>query len=64
MKIYTKEINKCLDCPIRIIEGKTDIMFCNYTGQIITDNNLYKIPKWCPLPDKEKRIAYKINSKG
>lgn len=49
MKIW--EITCCNDCPSLTdfydIKGQHE--YCNMTKQTIKD--IYKLPKWCPLPN-------------
>lgn len=52
MKIW--KITCCNKCPSLSshydVDGQQD--YCNMTKQMIKD--IYKLPEWCPLPDKEE----------
>jgi len=56
IKIYTKEIRTCLDCP-DCINNYGTIKHCNKKGHPIPDDDFLKdkIPLWCPLPDAPKK---------
>ncbi len=51
IKIYTKEIRHCGDCPESFQKGY-DGQVCKRTGKLIKWS-MVGVPDNCPLPDKE-----------
>jgi hypothetical protein len=57
-RIYTKEINKCADCPELPAHFSLTDYYCRKNRHKITD--ISKIQKWCPLPNK-KQVKRRCN---
>lgn len=57
MKIYTKKVEKCIECPLLHFTRRV----CSCAGKRTRGNRFRKIktaldvmPHWCPLPDAEE----------
>jgi hypothetical protein len=61
VKIFTKEITKCRQCPNHdMINMTTGDMLCDLDDKpkhIIKYDNDY-VPSWCKLPDKEDETEF------
>jgi hypothetical protein len=51
MKIYSKEVDKCVDCPAFRLHGRAVCLLVDNNDNSFTD--ISKIPLWCPLENKE-----------
>jgi len=58
MKIFTKEIEKCEQCPAGHWNSNNEITCSGekgYSRHICWNDFPEQIPDWCPLPDKEEQ---------
>jgi hypothetical protein len=55
MKIYTKEITDCGECPNCELRYTTSEDWCRKGKRYIKEN--IHIPSWCPLPDSEETFT-------
>lgn len=58
MKIYTKEIEHCQDCPSHLYHKSWEDARCGQLKEKIIPDTVYgingtgtKFPEWCPLKD-------------
>lgn len=64
MKIFTKNVDKCKNCPNALVVNSTPLdsdvdMICKVANRALAIQvpffklNSIEIPKWCPLEDKK-----------